>query len=153
LIHWRIHNQIRKDRYHETLYREEKAALFASGIVPLMATESRQGKDRKEKESPDKTTDTLEDDRFLSFWKAYPRKENFADAKAAWQEIDITDTLFETILQSVEAQKSSQKWTAEHGKFIPLPANWLRKEAWHDQPTSTATTDDVQWINFIDELA
>ncbi len=26
--HWRIHNYIQKDRYHETLYKEEKATLF-----------------------------------------------------------------------------------------------------------------------------
>lgn len=27
--HWRLHNYIQKDRYHETLYKEEKATLFA----------------------------------------------------------------------------------------------------------------------------
>lgn len=58
--HWRVHNQIRKDRYHETYYQTEFQSLTvdASGVYqelprqapasfqPVLATEVRIGQDR-----------------------------------------------------------------------------------------------------------
>ena len=58
--HWRIHNYIRKDMYHETKYKEEKATLaidennayttnplqVCNEVVTIPSTQDRLGKDR-----------------------------------------------------------------------------------------------------------
>lgn len=61
--HWRIHNLIRADRYHETVYRDEKSRLLIKDngsyteVIPngnqmaTMATEVRLGKVNKEGDS------------------------------------------------------------------------------------------------------
>ena len=80
--HWRINNYIRNDRYHETVYQEEKALLstkdndaYTFGIpsgnqeVYQMDTEVRLGKDRLGK-------DRLGKDRLGNNMSASPEKKN-----------------------------------------------------------------------------
>jgi len=64
--HWKIHNYIQKDRYHETKYKQEKATLttdengaYTKCIqdVSIMDTEVRLGKDRLGKDSKEETPD------------------------------------------------------------------------------------------------
>ena len=67
--HWRIHNYIRKDMYHETKYKEEKATLaidennayttnplqVRNEVVTIPSTQDRLGKDRLGKDSKKST--------------------------------------------------------------------------------------------------
>lgn len=98
--HWRINNYLRKDRYTETIYQEEKAMLtmqpngryslkdsiremddFPVGIplVDLSDTQNRIEKNREEKNSiysAEKLHDEQSlDDFFESIWKLYPIKK------------------------------------------------------------------------------
>lgn len=98
--HWRINNYLRKDRYTETIYQEEKAMLtmqpngryslkdsiremddFPVGIplVDRSDTQNRTEKNREEKNSiysAEKLHDEQSlDDFFESIWKLYPIKK------------------------------------------------------------------------------
>ena len=98
--HWRINNYLRKDRYTETIYQEEKAMLtmqpngryslkdsiremddFPVGIplVDCSDTQNRIDKNREEKNSiysAEKLHDEQSlDDFFESIWKLYPIKK------------------------------------------------------------------------------
>ena len=98
--HWRINNYLRKDRYTETIYQEEKShltvqpngrysfrnAVESSEVLPLgipvcnrLDTQNRIEKNREEKNSiysAEKLHDEQSlDDFFESIWKLYPIKK------------------------------------------------------------------------------
>lgn len=98
--HWRINNYLRKDRYTETIYQEEKShltvqpngrysfrnAVESSDVLPLgipvcnrSDTQNRTDKNREEKNSiysAEKLHDEQSlDDFFESIWKLYPIKK------------------------------------------------------------------------------
>ena len=106
--HWRINNYLRKDRYTETIYQEEKAMLtmqpngryslkdsiremddFPVGIplVDLSDTQNRIEKNREEKNSiysAEKLHDEQSlDDFFESIWKLYPIKKGKGQVSAS----------------------------------------------------------------------
>lgn len=64
---------------------------------------------------------------FISFWNAYPRKEDQEDAYKAFQS---TDAPLQTLLKAVSVQRLSDQWVNDGGQYIPKPANWLRKRLW-----------------------
>lgn len=80
---------------------------------------------------------TKKDDGFDRFWAAYPRKEAKKDARAAWNKLRPDDALIDTMLAAIEAKlrAAGGDWQREGGRFIPLPATWLRGERWNDTPT------------------
>ena len=102
--HWKMHNLIRKDRFHPTEYTEEKEMLYVkeNGAytfdprkgIPLLATkcqpndnqmgdtlatEVRLGKDSIGKDSINKYNVCFEE-----FWKEYPRKKEKQKAYKAY---------------------------------------------------------------------
>jgi len=73
---------------------------------------------------------------FLAFWKYYPKKKAKIDAFKAWKQTkDVRPADIATILAAVEAQKKSQDWQEEGGRYIPFPASWLRAGQWDDVVT------------------
>ena len=72
-------------------------------------------------------------DAFIQFWSSYPRKESKLDAEKAWKKLNPSKELLEKILSSVERSKTSASWVEENGKYIPLPASWIRKRRWEDE--------------------
>ena len=75
---------------------------------------------------------------FAEFWASYPKREAVADAEQAWIANGCA-ALLPQILAAVLVRKSSAGWTKDGGQFIPLPATWLNRRGWEDQPvTATA---------------
>lgn len=70
---------------------------------------------------------------FESFWLAYPKKKAKGDAQRAWSKLKPNADLTDSILKAIEAQKTSEDWTKENGKFIPYPATWLNSRRWEDE--------------------
>ena len=71
--------------------------------------------------------------RFEDFWKLYPKKKGKESAKKAWEKLNPSDELVETILSAVQKQASSSDWTKDGGQFIPYPATWLNGHRWEDE--------------------
>ena len=71
--------------------------------------------------------------RFEDFWKLYPKKKGKESAKKAWEKLNPSDELVETILSAVQRQMSSNDWTKDGGQFIPYPATWLNGHRWEDE--------------------
>jgi hypothetical protein len=69
---------------------------------------------------------------FAEFWSRYPRKQAKADAEKAWRQVSPP-------LAEVEAALSWQRalpdWRKDGGKFVPLPATYIRGKRWTDAPT------------------
>lgn len=71
---------------------------------------------------------------FEKFWSAYPRKVGKGAAEKAFKKYKPDDTLLSVMLSALSAQKRSEQWIKENGKFIPYPATWLNQRRWEDAP-------------------
>lgn len=72
---------------------------------------------------------------FEEFYAAYPRKEAKELARAVWHALHRRGELAsQTILLEILAKfRASASWQREHGRFVPLPSNWLRGRRWLDE--------------------
>ena len=84
---------------------------------------------------------------FESFWTSYPKlkpsskgKEvGKAQALKAWNEINPSPTLANTIVSALKDQIATQHFENATGdQALPFPSNWLKGERWDDE-TSTTT--------------
>lgn len=80
------------------------------------------------------------DDTFTAFWFAYPRKKSRSDAEKAWRKLAPSPELSQRIQDAIAAQRGSDDWTKDGGKYIPYPASWLNAKRWEDEqgPPSVA---------------
>ena len=78
-----------------------------------------------------RATEPAYSDAFCAFWNAYPRREAKGDAWKAWQAAQVPQ---ERCLATIAWQAKSYDWTKERGKFVPLPATWIRARRWEDEP-------------------
>ena len=76
---------------------------------------------------------------FESFWKAYPRKIGKEAARKAFAKVKKSE--WNLLVPAVEAQKRSQQWTKENGRYIPNPATWLNQGRWQDELTPAQTVE------------
>lgn len=79
------------------------------------------------------------DSNFDKFWKTYPKKENRVDAEKAWNELNPSDELVDTIISSVNQWKKTSRWQEEDGRFVPQAGKWLLNKRWEDEVPKTKT--------------
>ena len=41
---------------------------------------------------------------------------------------------FSAIMAGLDYHKNCHQWVSDYGKFIPDPANWLKKQGWLNRP-------------------
>lgn len=70
---------------------------------------------------------------FEKFWSAYPKKEGKKKAFDSWKRAKVDTGKLATILEAIERQKKSEKWTTENGRFIPMPVTWINQARWEDE--------------------
>ena len=154
--HWRINNFIRKDRYKETNYLDEKRQLRVKEnqaytldenqgnpiyLVPWKSeadmrstigqpndsTTVNAGKVRIGK---DRIGEVRIDNNFARFWSAYPVKKGKGTAEKAWNKYNPN---IDVVLSAIENQKTTDQWSKDKGKYIPYPATWLNGKRWEDE--------------------
>lgn len=69
------------------------------------------------------------EEKFISFWKEYPRKENRKKAYEIWMRLRPSDMMFEVIMYALRRQKQSEQW--QRG-YAPHASTWLNGERWND---------------------
>lgn len=70
---------------------------------------------------------------FDVFWKAYPSKVGKDAARKAFAKRKFDEKTFAQVLQALELQKVSERWTKDNGQYIPNPATWLNQGRWEDE--------------------
>ena len=70
---------------------------------------------------------------FEKFWSAYPKHEGKKKAFEAWKRVKVDTGRLAVILEAIDKQKKSEKWTTENGRFIPMPATWINQARWEDE--------------------
>lgn len=83
-------------------------------------------------EIPDKPKkkEVEKNNNFDSFWTAYPVKKGKGSAEKSWEKLNPD---LQTVLTAIEAQKKTDQWAKDNGKFIPYPATWLNQKRWQDE--------------------
>jgi hypothetical protein len=90
----------------------------------------------KRRAAAKKKQDAVTDDRFWTFWNAWPKKTKWGLAQVyeVWASLSLTDDTVGAIVASVEKWKLSTSWTKDNGQFIPTPKRWLEERRWEADP-------------------
>lgn len=90
---------------------------------------------REEKRTEENRTAlrAVTDDAFTAFWFAYPKKKSRSDAERAWRKLAPSPELSQRIQDAIAAQRVTEDWTKDGGKYIPYPASWLNARRWEDE--------------------
>lgn len=75
---------------------------------------------------------------FEAFWLVYPRKIAKGSAWKAWQKLQPSPALCETILASVEAHRQDRQWRINGGQYVPHPSTFLNQRRFEDELTPVA---------------
>lgn len=89
------------------------------------APSSRAARKRELKTQPD-----WKPERFLGFWKYYPRHEDKQGAIREWDKLQPSDELIDRLGIALRRLKASGPW--QEGIGIPYAATWLRNGRWED---------------------
>lgn len=108
---------------------KEKQRDSADALHTDSDSNAKKGKERKEKKKKE-TTEYSE--RFLLFWKEYPKKLGKFDAYKNWKKHKCDNGQFEAIMESLAKQQKSKGWIKDDGKFIPQGDTWVRNRRWED---------------------
>ena len=155
--HWRIHNYIQKDRYHETNYTEEKKMLrlnknnsYSVLDTPCIQdvsetdTEVSIGKDSLDKDSLDESTITPSQARaeFEKLWDIYPKKRGKKRAYSCYESARIRQGIeFDVIKNGMEAYI---RWFNRQNKDIQYMKDgdtFFSQWSWQDDWSTSGRTD------------
>lgn len=143
---WHINNTLKNDRYHPTIFSDERAKLvedsagrwvLGDGMIP----ERNHDGSKLEPQHNITQLNTTKQNRCMSappqrtrdfeqFWAAYPRKVGKQAALKAFKGVTIP---VETLVSAIKRQECSDQWTRDNGKYIPNPATWLNQGRWEDE--------------------
>ncbi len=70
---------------------------------------------------------------FLTFWNAYPRKQNKKQAFKKWQKLNPSQELVLRMLENIRLRLEMRNWSLAEKKFIPHPDVYLNQERWNDE--------------------
>lgn len=148
--HWRIHNYIQKDRYHETNYLDEKAMLATkeNGSYSLldtrciqdvseMDTEVRLGKskDSLDKDSQDNIVQMKPSElrkEFENLWSMYPKKQGKDKAYGYYERARKSGTSYEEVEQGILAYKESIRANGTDMQYVKMGSTFFSQKSWAD---------------------
>lgn len=70
-------------------------------------------------------------DRFWEVWPKTERKSYRTHCLKQWQKLGLDDpTMADKVITALRKRRQSNDWMVNPEKFIPAPANWLKKRGW-----------------------
>jgi hypothetical protein len=99
-------------------------------IIKVM--HQRQRKRREEKE-----TDCA---RLQTFLRRLSEEKAPADAEKAFRKVGVPVAV---LLQAIAAQRKSEAWLKDEGRYIPYPASWLNSREWEN--VEAIDTSSGEW--------
>lgn len=161
--HWKLNNYIQKDRYKETIHKEEKEQLttdknnvYNLDTKCILSIDKNRldkisidksniyGENIAEKTSKSKKdkTEIMEqwETQFNEFYSLYPKKVKKQDVKKWFKKNKPSNELFSSMLHSLEQFRASKDWQKDGGQFIPYPTTWLNQKRWEDEGVNTKST-------------
>lgn len=127
----------------------KRTARNGESVRNMSASDADKKRTREEKRREDKDQKLSGDDvdpaeLFARFWALYPRKVSKDAARKAWDKLDLSAELFETMIKALGTQSLSVDWTKDNGQFIPHASTWLNGKRWEDEvPEPVPTGSNV----------
>ena len=148
--HWRINNYIQKDRYKETIHKEEKSRLslgednvykMDTTCIPRLdknrldknSINNIYGQTEVQKNGQDEKNEPKWEEQFEKFYKAYPKKVKKQVVKKWFEKNKPSNELFSSMMNSLEQFRGSVDWLKDNGQYIPYPSTWLNQKRWEDE--------------------
>ena len=167
--HWRINNYIRKDRYHETVYTEEKELLTVkkNGAYSLnssnsdigipdcnhMDTESRVEKNRVGESRQEPVTAFNVEQAWIDTFALYPKKSSAVMAKQVWMDKlipviesnrkDVAMLIYQATKMYLDDYDKNNPDDENH-RYIPKYSDWLVNDCdyWNSEVEKSQRGDD-----------
>lgn len=149
--HWRINNYLQRDRYKETVYKEDKALLTIQEngayslpddyVYTTVYTQDSIGKDRLDKDNKTLADQVGESDarpaqikhEFEELWQLYPRKEGKKDALRYYQRARKNGTTFEQVKAGILNYCEYIRREQTELQYIAYGSTWFNGERWNDE--------------------
>ena len=161
ITHWKVHNNIRSDRYTETIYTDEKKEFMKNLSYQMsyhLAPQVRLGKVRLGKVSSDTVkSESVEKNQyskdFEEWWTAYPKKIGKGGAYRAWKRASQSLPALSAHVAILVGWTCSEKWKDDGGRYIPNPQTWINERRWDDTiPESVKTSDERYQAKILEEI-
>lgn len=79
---------------------------------------------------------------FDAVWTEYPRRIAKEKARQAWIKLAPDPDLQQQIRAAIEAQRVSEEWQKDGGRYVPHLSTWLNGRRWEDEiPASNGKAD------------
>lgn len=136
---WEVHQQIRakKSKYPSPDSGVKSSDIICNQVqanVPVIQSNPNPNPIR-ESESETRAFD--------AFWAAYPKKVGKGEARKAFDKAKVA---VEVLLRALEAQKLSDQWKRDNGRYIPNPATWLNQGRWEDDLSVSGNPDPKEEV-------
>lgn len=137
--HWKIHNYIQSDRYHETKYKDEKSTLmldenkaYTQLDTPCIHDVSKADTEVRLElgKSKDSISNSILSDEFEALWGMYPRKQGKAKAKASYVKARKDGTSYEEVENGIKAYAEYVK--GKDSQYIKMGSSFFNQRAWQD---------------------
>ncbi len=144
---------------HQNPHVKEGASAIPAPVEHSASTVQAQCNDSKKPERaglipdslnpiPDSPTQNVADvdvvfDGFKTFWDAYPKKRQRAEAEKAWKKIRADYAQTELIVSALMKHRMTRQWKKDDGQYIPNPATWINRKSWEDELTESDFVDSA----------
>lgn len=133
------------DAHQQGLHKRTRSAFpEPSGNPPEMPSEQNRTEEKGTEEKRTNDHGALRA-RFDRFWEVYPRKVAKDAALKEWLKRSPDDALTDLMIASVHAQRASEQWRRDDGKYIPHARTWLHGGRWQDEGAAPKP-ERVAWI-------
>lgn len=142
--HWKIHNYIAKDRYKETLYKEEMDQLTLNDSNGYsMYTGCIQDDDSgKVRLGEVRLGEVNKEHGFSDWYTLYPKKVDKKDCLKIWESKKLY-LIADKLIADMKTRAPIILSIARDKQFIASPAKFLRGEKWNDEiPTVSSQQKD-----------
>lgn len=138
----------------EPLQRAFSAIYSGAFHLPVEPKKARASKApskplRSQEQEQDKNKTPSGPSPFEVFYAAYPKHEAKKDAESAFAKLNPSPELLDKMLAAIASKKQTTDWMKEKGKFVPLPATWIRAERWNDEAPADLLQGDDRIGKFI----
>ena len=84
---------------------------------------------------------------FARFWQLYPprngKRVGRQAAVKAWDKLKPDRELAGVIGEALKAQKQTEEWIRENGRYIPMASTWLNGRRWEDEISPEAIPENA----------
>lgn len=71
---------------------------------------------------------------FSEWWKEYPKQIDEDNCYQVFCHIKDIEDIFPSMMAALKAQKKTDGWQREYGRYVPNPLKWLKQKQWNYVP-------------------